>query len=112
MALARSLSDLSGDASFLMLGAGLDNVCAVIEELGLRGRAVYLPTSLTPGQALSLISLHRSSSAPIPSRGQRLHATMAYCRPVKALIALGSLSRARVIVSDVLGLTHLVRPSE
>ncbi len=36
MALARSLSCLSGDASLLMLRAGLDNVAALVEELGLR----------------------------------------------------------------------------
>ena len=51
MALARSLSRLSGDASLLMLRAGLDNVSALVEELGLREKALYLPTSLTQGRA-------------------------------------------------------------
>jgi hypothetical protein len=68
MALARSLSRLSGDASLLMLRAGLDNVSALVEELGLREKALYLPTSLTQGRPRALICFHTNSSRPILSR--------------------------------------------
>ena len=68
MALARSLSRLSGDASLLMLRAGLDNVSALVEELGLREKALYLPTSLTQGRARALICFHTDSSRPVLSR--------------------------------------------
>ncbi|MCH8185658.1 MAG: hypothetical protein IH862_06105 [Chloroflexi bacterium] len=68
IALARSLSRLSGHASLLMLRAGPDHVSALVEELSLREKALYLPTSLTQGRACVPICLHTNSSRPVLSK--------------------------------------------
>lgn len=53
--LGRSLPPLSSEASLSLLEASLDNIAALVEELALRGRAVYLPSSLSRGRLRALI---------------------------------------------------------
>jgi hypothetical protein len=65
LALGRSLPRISPEASLILLEAGSDNIAALVEELGLRARAIYLPTSLTQGRPRALIPLHRNSVQPV-----------------------------------------------
>jgi hypothetical protein len=53
--LGGSLPPVSPEASLSFLEAGSDNIAALVEELVLRGRAVYLPSSLSPGRLRTLI---------------------------------------------------------
>ncbi len=62
--LGRSIPRLSPEVSSLLLKTGLDNIGTIIEELGLKNKAVYLPASLTGGQPRALIPLHANPSLP------------------------------------------------
>ena len=46
-ALSRGLPNISPETGKLLLEAGMENINALIEELGLRTKAIYLPSSLT-----------------------------------------------------------------
>ena len=46
-ALSRSLPNISPETGALLLEAGMENINALIEELGLRTKAIYLPSSRT-----------------------------------------------------------------
>ncbi|MFQ5813466.1 MAG: hypothetical protein ACE5I2_09820 [Anaerolineae bacterium] len=61
LALGRSLPRVSPDASLIFLEAGYANLAALVEELGLRSRALYLPSSLTEGGVRALIPLRGNS---------------------------------------------------
>jgi hypothetical protein len=65
LALGRSLPRISPEASLMLLEAGSDNIAALVEELGLRAGAIYLPTSLTQGRPRALIPLHRDPVQPV-----------------------------------------------
>jgi hypothetical protein len=65
LALGRSLPRISPEASLMLLEAGSDNIMALVEELGLRARAIYLPTSFTQGQPRALIPLHGNPVQPV-----------------------------------------------
>jgi hypothetical protein len=41
LALGRSLPRISPEASLMLLEAGSDNIAILVEELGLRARAIY-----------------------------------------------------------------------
>lgn len=62
--LARSLPQLPPRAAQVLLETGLDNLAGLLEELGVEGRAVYLPSKLAAGRARALIPLHPNSGAP------------------------------------------------
>ena len=62
LALGRSVPRLSADTSLLLAEAASDNIAALIEELGLRAKAVYLPSSLAKGRARALIPFRQNSS--------------------------------------------------
>jgi len=47
LALSRSLPSISPETGKLLLEAGMENINALIEELGLRTKAIYLPSSRT-----------------------------------------------------------------
>ncbi|MFC1978766.1 hypothetical protein ACFLVP_02145 [Chloroflexota bacterium] len=47
LALFRSLPNISPETGKLLLEAGMENINALIEELGLRTKAIYLPSSRT-----------------------------------------------------------------
>ena len=64
LALGRSVPRLSADASLLLDQAASDNIAALVEELGLRAKAMYLPSYLTKGRARALIPFHGNSSGP------------------------------------------------
>ena len=62
LALAGTVPKLPPEVSALLLETGVDNVTAIIEELGIRARAIYLPSSLTSGGVQALIPLHANPS--------------------------------------------------
>ncbi len=68
LALGKTIPRLSPEAASLLLETGIDNIAAIIEELGIRTRAIYLPSSLTGGRPQALIPLHSNSSPPAISR--------------------------------------------
>lgn len=68
LALGQSLPRISPDASLILLEAGIDNISALVEELGLRARAMYLPTSVTGGRARALIPMHGNHGPPVVQR--------------------------------------------
>lgn len=70
LALSRSVPTLSPQASRLLLQTGIDNIEAMVEELGITSRAVYLPSSRAGGRPQALIPL-RSGGVP-PSLDQPL----------------------------------------
>ena len=53
-------------ASELLQESGAENIAALIEELGLTSKAVYLPSSLTGGKPKALIPLHTNPHPPKP----------------------------------------------
>lgn len=62
--LARSVPQLPPRAAEALLQAGLENLGGLLEELGLEGRAVYVPSSLGGGKPQALIPLHHNAAAP------------------------------------------------
>ena len=64
LALARSLPSLPPEFGRLLLEAGVDNIAAIVEELGIREKAIYLPSSLAGGRPQALIPLHLNSGSP------------------------------------------------
>jgi len=65
LALGRTIPKLPPEVSGLLLETGIDNIATIIEELGIRGKAIYLPSSLTSGKPQALIPLH-SNPSPSP----------------------------------------------
>jgi hypothetical protein len=57
IALANSRPYLSPEASELMLKTGMENTAVLLEELGLKNKAVYMPSSMSEGQPQALIPL-------------------------------------------------------
>lgn len=64
LALARTIPRITPEVSMLLLEAGIDNIATVIEELGIKSKPVYLPSSLTGGRPQALIPLHSNPSPP------------------------------------------------
>jgi hypothetical protein len=56
-ALANTRPPLSPEAGQMMFQAGTENTAALLEELGLNGRAVYLPRSLRDGRSQAVVPL-------------------------------------------------------
>jgi len=63
--LGRTRPSVSPEISALLLDTSLENISAIIEELGLRTKAVYLPSSMTQGQPRTLIPLRANHSVPL-----------------------------------------------
>jgi len=63
-ALGRACPRIPPEASALLLETGLENMAALVEELGLRSKAIYLPSVLTNGRPQALIPLHSNPSLP------------------------------------------------
>src|SRR5512144_468464 len=57
IALANSRPYLSPEACQLILKTGMENTSALIEELGLTNKAIYLPSSMREGNAQAIIPL-------------------------------------------------------
>lgn len=56
-ALSRSIPRLPPEFSRILLETGIDNLASMVEELGIKGRAIYLPSSLAGGRPQALIPL-------------------------------------------------------
>jgi len=65
LALGRTIPKLPPEVCSLFLETGNDNMATIVEELGIRTKAVYLPSSLTGGQPQALLPLHSNSSLPV-----------------------------------------------
>ena len=74
LALAKAVPKLPPEVCGLLLETGIDNIATLIEELGIRAKAVYLPSSLTSARPQAFIPLHSQPSLPIITRAlpQRL----------------------------------------
>ena len=46
-ALGRGQPKISPEASEILLQSGIENISAIVEELGLKSKAIYLPSSMT-----------------------------------------------------------------
>lgn len=58
LALGKSVSQVSPEAGIMLLEASMENIATLVEELGLRAKAIYLPSSLTgSGQPQALLPL-------------------------------------------------------
>ena len=63
LVLGRTRPKISPEVSVLLLETGLENISAMIEELGLRSKGIYLPSSKTQGgQPQALVPLDSSLS--------------------------------------------------
>jgi len=74
LALGSTIPKLPPEFSALLLETGIDNIAAMIEELGVRSKGIYLPSSLTSGRPQALIPLHTNIAYPpeIAALPQRL----------------------------------------
>ena len=68
LVLGRSLPRISPDTSLMLMKVGFDNIQSLVEELGLRSKAVYLPTTLTQGEPRALIPLLGNPTPPAIQR--------------------------------------------
>jgi len=64
LALGRTIPRVSPEVSALLLETGISNMDALVEELGITTRALYLPASLTGGSPRALIPLRSNPSPP------------------------------------------------
>jgi hypothetical protein len=64
LALGRSQPKISQEASELLLQSGIENISAIVEELGLKSKAIYLPSSMTSGKPQALIPIHSNPHPP------------------------------------------------
>ena len=64
LTLGRTIPKLPPEVCGLLLETGIDNMSTIVEELGIRTKAVYLPSSLNSGRPRALIPLHSNSSLP------------------------------------------------
>jgi hypothetical protein len=62
IALGKAVPELPPEVCGLLLETGIDNIAALIEELGIKTKAIYLPSSLTTDHPRALIPLHSNSS--------------------------------------------------
>jgi hypothetical protein len=61
IALANSRPYISPEASDLILKTGMENTAALLEELGLSNKAIYLPSSMREGHPQALIPISGNS---------------------------------------------------
>jgi len=64
IALSRTVPDVPPEVSLLLMEAGSDNISAIVEELGINSKPVYIPASMAGGKTRALIPLR--SDLPIP----------------------------------------------
>jgi hypothetical protein len=63
IALANARPYISPEACQLMLKTGMENTAALLEELGLTGKAIYLPSSMRDGHPQAIVPL--TDSGPV-----------------------------------------------
>jgi hypothetical protein len=64
IALGRAVPRLPPEVCSLLLETGIDNIAALIEELGIKTRAIYLPSSPPCKYPRAFIPLHANGSRP------------------------------------------------
>lgn len=62
IALANARPHISPKASELILKTGMENTAALLEELGLTNKAIYLPSSMREGHSQALIPLKKNEN--------------------------------------------------
>lgn len=62
IALAKARPYLSPESCEVMLRTGMENISALIEELGLKSKAIYLPSFIRDGKAQAVIPLHENDN--------------------------------------------------
>lgn len=68
LSLGRTIPKISPEVSSLFLETGIDNIATIVEELGIKAKAIYLPSSLTSGRPQALIPLHSNPVLPAITR--------------------------------------------
>jgi len=64
IALGKSIPKLSPEVCSLLFETGIDNIATLIEELGIKTKAIYLPSSLTNKHPHAFVPLHSNGSRP------------------------------------------------
>jgi len=64
IALGKAIPKLSPEVCSLLLETGIDNIATLIEELGIKTKAIYLPSSLASKYPKAFIPLHSNGSRP------------------------------------------------
>jgi hypothetical protein len=64
LALRKAVPKLPPEVCGLLLETGIDNIATLIEELGVKTRAIYLPSSLARDGPRAFIPLHSNESRP------------------------------------------------
>ncbi len=64
LSLGRGQPKIPPEASAILLQSGVENISAIIEELGLKSKAIYLPSSMTTGKPKALVPLHSNPHPP------------------------------------------------
>ncbi len=64
LALARGQPKIPAEVSAIFLNSGVENTAAIVEELGLKSKAIYLPSSKTSGNPQALIALFSNPHLP------------------------------------------------
>lgn len=64
LALGKSRPKISPEVSSLLMETGLENLNSLLEELGLKSRGMYLPSSITGGKPRAVIPLRSNPQFP------------------------------------------------
>lgn len=74
LALGKAVPNMPPEVCSLLLETGIDNIATLIEELGIKTKAIYLPSSLASDRPRAFIPLHSNGSHPVITRAlpQRL----------------------------------------
>jgi hypothetical protein len=74
VAVGKAIPKLPPEVCGLLLETGIDNIATLIEELGIKTKAIYLPSSLSSDRPRAFIPLNANGSKPIIARAlpQRL----------------------------------------
>jgi len=64
IALGKAIPRLPPEVCSLLLETGIDNISTLIEELGIKSKAIYLPSSLTSKYPRAFIPLHSNGTRP------------------------------------------------
>jgi hypothetical protein len=64
IALGKAIPRLPPEVCSLLLETGIENIASLIEELGIKTKAIYLPSSLARDGPLAFLPLHSSSARP------------------------------------------------
>jgi hypothetical protein len=68
--LANARPEVPPEASRMMLQTGVEHLASLLEELGLKSKAIYIPSTANGGRARVLVPLNEKGS--LPQKGQRL----------------------------------------